>query len=127
VLIRDIKIQGFRSLWDVKISGFGPVNIFYGENDSGKSNILAALDVIFRVDKPETLESPLAGFYRSSLSNFVDNYTLRSHSTIAPKITLETTLELDDADLRRLDKFTDFITDQKIVGRGHAPKINLKM
>lgn len=46
--ISSFCISGFRSLKDVEISGMRPVCIFHGLNNSGKSNILSAIETIFR-------------------------------------------------------------------------------
>jgi hypothetical protein len=40
--------KGFRSLEDVDLRELGPFNVFYGRNGAGKSNILAAIDLLFR-------------------------------------------------------------------------------
>lgn len=40
--------KGFRSLEDVDLQGLGPFNVFYGRNGAGKSNLLAAMDLLFR-------------------------------------------------------------------------------
>lgn len=47
--IRSFWAKGFRSLVDVRLENLGDFNVFYGENGSGKSNLLAALDVLFRL------------------------------------------------------------------------------
>lgn len=41
-MIEKIHIQNFKSLYDVEII-LGRVNLFIGENGSGKSNLLEAL------------------------------------------------------------------------------------
>lgn len=46
--IRAFWAQGFRSLLDVRLEGLGAFNVFYGANGAGKSNILAALDVLVK-------------------------------------------------------------------------------
>jgi predicted ATP-dependent endonuclease of OLD family len=124
--IKEIKVQGFRSLWDTRISGFGPVNVFYGDNDSGKSNILAAIDLLFNVAKPETLDSPLVGFYRSTLNDFTDNYTQYSPTRKADKIVVETLIELENSDLRHITTFKELIETKGLVRNGHTIKIGLK-
>lgn len=53
--IQKASIRGFRSLWDVSISDLGGVNILYGDNNCGKSNVLGALQLLFRVEKAEEL------------------------------------------------------------------------
>ena len=45
--IKNIEIDGYRSLKNVKINDLSDINIFHGENNTGKSNILKALEVFF--------------------------------------------------------------------------------
>lgn len=47
--IREFWAEGFRSLLDVHLKDLGPFNVFYGENGAGKSNVLAALDLLVKV------------------------------------------------------------------------------
>lgn len=47
--IRAIWADGFRSLREVKLADLGAFNVFYGENGAGKSNILAALELMVRI------------------------------------------------------------------------------
>lgn len=46
--IRAIWANGFRSLRDFKLADLGAFNVFYGENGAGKSNILAAIELMVR-------------------------------------------------------------------------------
>lgn len=45
--IKKFEIDGFRSLKNVKINDFQDINIFHGENNTGKSNILRSLELFF--------------------------------------------------------------------------------
>ncbi len=51
--IESFHIQGFKSLADVKVEGLSDINVFYGLNDVGKSNILQGLalwlDLFFKI------------------------------------------------------------------------------
>ena len=47
ILIKKIRIRYFRSLKEVTINNINHLNVFSGKNDSGKSNILKALDIFF--------------------------------------------------------------------------------
>jgi chromosome segregation ATPase len=51
ILIKKIRIRYYRSLKEIILPDINHLNIFSGKNDSGKSNILKALDVFFN-DKP---------------------------------------------------------------------------
>lgn len=112
--IRNVSISGFRSLWNVSTSDLGHVNILYGENNCGKSNILAALQVLFRVERVEELESPIAGFYRGELSNFLDNFTIRNGG-ITPAIQITADVGFDDNDLSAVPVFAEFLKNSGIL------------
>ena len=46
--ISSFNISGYRSLKNIQIPKMLPVCIFHGLNNSGKSNILSAIETIFR-------------------------------------------------------------------------------
>lgn len=46
-LIKDVEIAYFRSFFKERVTGLGDLNIFFGRNDSGKSNVLRALNLFF--------------------------------------------------------------------------------
>ena len=46
-LISEIEIGYFRSIYKINISNIGDMAVFFGRNDSGKSNILRALNLFF--------------------------------------------------------------------------------
>lgn len=125
--IQYFEVHGFRSLSNVKISGLGPVNTFYGENNAGKSNILAAFEIAFRVDRVEELESPVAGFLRGELSDFIDNFTVNTDGTKAAKIDIKVRIGLSDEDLEATPTFSKLIKDTGIYESGHLQRIQLEM
>ena len=43
--ISDFTIQGFRGLRDLKIKKLGQINLFVGNNNSGKTSVLEALSI----------------------------------------------------------------------------------
>lgn len=97
----------------------GKVNVLYGENNAGKSNVLAALETLFKVEKVEELESRVGGFIRGELSNFVDNFTLGTNVKRGNIIKITAQVGLDDNDLVRMPKFDAFIKANGIFKRGH--------
>ncbi len=111
MLITKVKIGGFRSLSKVSIPSFDLVNVFFGSNNSGKSNILAALETCFRVDQKEL---PISGFYSSELRNFVDNFTIQQDGSAASKITISCSVRLLDEDLKRLPHLTGFLKEKDL-------------
>jgi hypothetical protein len=84
--IRQVSVTNYRSLKNVQIGSMTPFTIFYGPNDSGKSNILAFLDLLFSLKKPEDMSGvsevedmqappPRPGvFWRGEIENFGDNF-----------------------------------------------------
>lgn len=80
--ISSLSISGYRSLKDVNISGMLPVCIFHGLNNSGKSNILSAMETIFRrkVLVEETTVAEVTkheregSFWQGRISQFRDNF-----------------------------------------------------
>ncbi len=55
--IRAFWAEGFRSLKSVHLPELGPFNVFYGENGAGKTNILAALELLVRAASMRIVES----------------------------------------------------------------------
>jgi len=45
--IKKFRIQGFKSITDITVEGLSDINVFFGLNDVGKSNIFQALDMMF--------------------------------------------------------------------------------
>lgn len=53
--IKSIKIKNFRSIKEASVK-FKRLNIFVGENDSGKSNVLRAIDLFFNEGRSYSLD-----------------------------------------------------------------------
>jgi len=112
MIIREVSVKGFRSLWDVSITDLGMVNVFFGENNSGKSNILEALEILFKVEQEEL---PVSGFCREELSNFVDNFTVKSDGTVATTINLSCKVAIGSEDTAKIPVFTEFMKQNGIL------------
>jgi predicted ATPase len=112
MIIKEVSIKGFRSLWDVSITDFGTVNVFFGENNSGKSNILEALETIFKVEQKEL---PVSGFYRGALSDYVDNFTVKTDGTIGANININCKIAVSRNDIEVLPAFMDFLKQNSIL------------
>lgn len=93
--IQDLKIRNFRSLVNVELKDLRPLILLFGHNGSGKSNILAALDIIFcpKVQPPDVSGGPAsrAPFYRGLLTDFQHNYFRNDPSSVSFEVTLRTT------------------------------------
>jgi len=61
--IQDVHIKGYRSIENASLNNCGNLNVLIGRNNSGKSNVLAAIDGFFRVARngePVSIEPPFA-------------------------------------------------------------------
>ncbi len=83
MIIRKFKVTNFRSLKNVNLVDLSDVVVFFGDNDTGKSNLLAFLEIIFQekynIDtttlSSEREESKIpSGFWDGIVDNFSDNF-----------------------------------------------------
>lgn len=60
-LIEEIEISYYRSFYKIRLHNLSDLNIIFGKNDSGKSNIVRALNLFFngRPDLTQTFEFPI--------------------------------------------------------------------
>jgi len=107
--ISSFAISGYRSLKKVEITKMLPVCIFHGLNNSGKSNILSAIETIFRrkilvedttlsevqedaeVTKFEEVTKKLervGSFWHGRISEFKDNFYLNGKDDITYSVTI---------------------------------------
>jgi hypothetical protein len=61
--IQSFSIKNYRSIKALKIDNLNPVNVFFGKNNVGKSNILRALHLAFYTLKNDELYLPDTMFY----------------------------------------------------------------
>ncbi|MCF6295832.1 MAG: ATP-binding protein [Flavobacteriaceae bacterium] len=74
--IKDIKINNYKSLVDFGLTSLSPMTIIYGENNSGKSNVLEFIYNIFKRKRQfdgEEMTEQLVNFHSGILENF--NYS----------------------------------------------------
>ncbi len=45
----EFEVQGFKSLYHCKLDNLQRINVFHGDNNVGKSNLLEAMDLFFRI------------------------------------------------------------------------------
>ena len=102
--ITSLSVSGFRSLKNIHIEAFGDQVIFFGDNDSGKSNILAFLEVFFArkyreeltevafsdgVPEGNRLERAPTGFWQGQVHGFSDNFFRGQREPIIYNVTIE--------------------------------------
>jgi len=69
MLIKGLTVRGYRSLKNINVENLTNFNVFVGANDSGKSNVLKAIDLFFNWQDSEELGGLLeTGSSGSSLS-----------------------------------------------------------
>lgn len=86
-----MEVKNYRSLRDVTIGSLSPLVVLYGENDTGKSNILSFLSHVFqRKYIEEVIEVPgeephvsrIEQFWRGRIEDFSDNYFQNTYEPI---------------------------------------------
>jgi len=108
---KNIEINNFRGIDHLKIDDFSRVNIFLGQNSSGKSSVLECLFLLLGMsnpDLPQTINSIRARSYHSSLLDLgymFHNYDLR----ICPEISSE----MFDETKRHLALYLTYVFDEK--------------
>lgn len=94
--VTEFAITNFRSLKDFGVAGLGPLNVLYGENDVGKSNILAALQMIFSAKWRRTDGDYRSGrFHEGEVRHFGDNFSSNTQGSI----TFNVHVALDDNEI----------------------------
>jgi hypothetical protein len=128
MFIQQLTVKNYRSLKDVHIGDLSRIVVFYGENDSGKSNILSFLHHVFKQKfiREQLLESqaeegPLkpAGFWRGEIDDFSDNFFKNRPDPI--EFTIVIRFDRDEiGSLASLAAFTDQLSIEN-------PNVNLSL
>jgi AAA15 family ATPase/GTPase len=96
--IHKFSVKNYRSLKDVTVGDLSKAVIFYGENDSGKSNILSFLEIVFQ---PKYIEESTAisgetfvqrkpsGFWNGQIDNFSNNFYRNNQKPITFSILIK--------------------------------------
>lgn len=90
-IIEKIDINYFRSIYSIAMPGVNDVNIFYGPNDSGKSNILKSLNLFFNNDTE--LDEPFDFFEDLSKYREQEARDVKGRATVWIKITFRNFLD----------------------------------
>lgn len=134
IKINTLQVANYKSLINTNITQMGDINMFFGHNNSGKSNVFSFLETIFRkkvYSTPVNVEDELGGNEANSLlesRDFWDGYIydvpfiFNNNKTEVP-ITFEVTLhidksEIDDHEILSENSITinDDINDINIIG-----------
>src|SRR5258706_816270 len=89
--IHQFSVKNYRSLKNISIGNLSNAVILYGENDSGKSNILSFLDIVFQQKyTDEVIQGPdgtfvqnkSSGFWTGQIIDFSNNFYLNNRKPI---------------------------------------------
>lgn len=69
---KNLEINNFRGIDYLKIEDFSRVNVFLGQNSSGKSTVLEAIAMLMSMSNPDVPQSINAVRARKPFSNFID-------------------------------------------------------
>ena len=108
---KNIEIKNFRGIDHLKIDDFSRVNVFLGQNGSGKSTVLEAIALSLGMSNPDLPQGINALRARKSFSNFIDiKYLFHNLDTnTSPEITMEQA----DGIVRHLRLGLSYVFDKK--------------
>ena len=69
---RNIEIKNFRGIEHLKIDDFSKVNVFLGQNNSGKTTVLEAIAMLMSMSNPDIPQAINAVRARKPFSRFID-------------------------------------------------------
>lgn len=132
MLIKELHITNFRSLKDLKIPSLASAVVFHGANNSGKSNILLAMETIFSakwagagVSLPQDISgstpSPPARptpFWNGFINNFGDNFYMGIYKDIEFSVRLEVPPS-------HFEKINDVNLLDALIRRGHNLQVKM--
>lgn len=98
--VKKFSIKNYRSLKDISISDFDSTTIFYGDNNAGKSNILSALELLFK-RKPILHEGDLTkseNFYVGNIPDSKNNF-YNNETSIPITFTVEIEVDISELDI----------------------------
>ena len=108
---KNIEINNFRGIDHLKIDDFSRVNIFLGQNSSGKSSVLECLLLLMGMsnpDLPQTINSIRSRSFHSSLLDL--GYMFHNYDL---KVSPEISSEMFDETKRHLALYLTYIFDEK--------------
>ena len=107
---KNIEIRNFRGIDHLKIDDFSRVNVFLGQNNSGKSTVLEAIAMLMSMSNPDVPQQINAVRARKPFSNFIDiKYFFRNMDVSAPP---EVSSEQTDGASRHLKLGLSYVFDE---------------
>ena len=107
---KNIEIKSFRGIDHLKIDDFSRVNVFLGQNNSGKSSVLEAIGLALGMSNPDMPQAVNSVRSRKPFSNFIDlKYLFHNLDTDShPEIMMEQT----DGATRHLELGLTYVFDE---------------
>ena len=107
---KKIEIKNFRGIDLLKIDDFSRVNVFLGQNNSGKSTVLEAIAMLMSMSNPDVPQMINAVRARKSFSSFIDiKYFFRNLDVLVPP---EVSSEQTDGASRHLKLGLSYVFDE---------------
>lgn len=108
--IKNIEISNFRGIEHLTIDDFSRVNVFLGQNNSGKTTMLEAIAMLMSMSNPDVPQSINAVRARKPFSNFIDvQYFFNNLNVTTPP---EVKAELSDGSSRHLALALSYVFDE---------------
>lgn len=108
--IKNIKISNFRGVDHLTIEDFSRVNVFLGQNNSGKTTMLEAIAMLMSMSNPDVPQAINAVRARKPFSNFIDvQYFFNNLDVTTPP---EVKAELSDGSFRHLTLALSYVFDE---------------
>lgn len=117
---KNIKINNFRGIDHLEIDDFSRVNVFLGQNSSGKSSVLECILLLMGMSNPD-LPQAINAIRSRSFSNFADlGYLFHNYDL---KVKPEVAAELFDEAKRHLTLEMTYTFDEKSQSNVHDGRI----
>lgn len=108
--IKNINIKNFRGIDHLIIEDFSRVNVFLGQNNSGKTTMLEAIAMLMSMSNPDVPQAINAVRARKPFSNFIDvQYFFNNLDVTTPP---EVKAELSDGSFRHLTLALSYVFDE---------------
>jgi AAA15 family ATPase/GTPase len=108
--IKCITIKNFRGIDHLTVDDFSKVNVFLGQNNSGKTTMLEAIAMLISMSNPDVPQAINAVRSRKPFSNFVDvQYYFNNLDVMTPP---EVEAELSDGSSRHLTLALSYVFDE---------------
>lgn len=107
---KNIEIKNFRGIDHLRVDDFSEVNVFLGQNNSGKTTVLEAIAMLMSMSNPDIPQVINAARARKPFSRFIDiQYYFNNLNVATPP---ELKAELTDGTTRHLEMALSYVFDE---------------